>query len=259
MKTTNFNRFTITLLAIVYCQLSVAGNTKPHGWRWYNEPKPTQSNKQPESTEPRVNTMTRTLSATEQLQWFKQEYEEVKAAAIIDADNPVKAEKLMRYNKFVSDKSSDFGKTFLKVLTATPDLNYIKDRPIESAIRPDFLKAKTAKYEKTVKKLADEGWGFFLVYEGNDPMMNKYGASIQSFSDRYGIEVLGVSMDGLFDKGIRDNKNNDGQLNVQYVPALILVNPSTNETKPVNFGYISQDKLLQRTHYVATDFTDMDF
>ncbi|WP_394167815.1 conjugal transfer protein TraF [Photobacterium piscicola] len=53
----------------------------------------------------------------------------------------------------------------------------------------------------------------------------------QAFADQYGIKLLGITLDGKPLATIRDNKRNDGKLNIQTSPALLLINPKTNSIK----------------------------
>ena len=76
----------------------------------------------------------------------------------------------------------------------------------------------------------------------------------KAIADQYGIELLGITLDGKTLATIRDNKRNDGKLNIQTSPALLLVNPKTNSIKPLAYGFISQEELLGRFLNVATDY-----
>ncbi|PSW88148.1 hypothetical protein C9J52_20490 [Photobacterium iliopiscarium] len=68
------------------------------------------------------------------------------------------------------------------------------------------------------------------------------------------MKLLGITLDGKPLATIRDNKRNDGKLNIQTSPALLLVNPKTNSIKPLTYGFISQEELLGRFLNVATDY-----
>lgn len=232
---------------------------QPPGWRWYNEPKPTREPEPKKNIEPQQNTVTTVMSATEQLEWFQKQYEEVKAAATIDPANLEKRVQLMRFNNYISEQSSIAGMTMKKALLTNPELSYTKDRPVEQAARSTYLAFEREKKERSVKEMAAEGWGFFFVYEGNDQLTKTLAPSIQSFANTYGIEVLGISKDGQTLESIQNNRIDDGRVTVPFTPALILVNPNTQESKPLAYGFISQNDLLGRFYNVATDYSELDF
>jgi len=247
---------TIVMLTLTIAPQSQASES-PHGWRWYDDPKKTKVKKQKKP--PPHNTVTRTLSATQQLEWFQKEHKEVTAAATIDPKNKQKQERLMRFNQYISNQSSQTGMTFKQVLLENPDLSYIKDRPVEQAARSTYLLLEREKKVQAVKQMVSEGWGFFFIYEGKDPISQKLAPSIQRFANTHGIELLGITKDAveisIIDNNIADEKN----LQVPYTPALILVNPKTQEMKPLVYGFIATEDLLGRFYNVATDYQESDF
>lgn len=234
----------------------VQASSVPHGWRWYDDPKKTKVKKK---KPPQHNTVTRTLSATEQLAWFQKEHKEVTAAATIDPKNKEKQARLMRFNQYVSNRSSQTGMTFKQVLLENPDLSYIKDRPVEQAARSTYLLLEREKKVQAVKQMVSEGWGFFFIYEGKDLISQKLAPSIQRFANTHGIELLGITKDSIKINSIDNNIADEKNLQVPYTPALILVNPTTQEMKPLVYGFIATEDLLGRFYNVATDYQESDF
>ncbi len=246
-------RYGLLLLALALpCAAS-----EPLGWRWYNEP--TAVKRAPTPPPPTVNTLTRTLSATEQMRWFHQYHEEAIAAAAIDPTNAEKTEQMMRLNHFLYEQSSQLGMTAKQVLHTHPELDYTKDHPVQGAARPLYLEQRKAKQEQSLEQLIREGWGVFYVYEGHDALSQQLGTSLAQFAQRYDFSVLGVSKDGMFIDAIANNRVDDGRVEVPYTPAIVLVNPHTAVMKPLSYGYIAHDRLLGRFHNVATDYRDLDF
>lgn len=248
-------------LLIGFSSFSYANDT-PNGWRWYNEP--VKVKRKPKAAPPvaptQGATLTRTLTAKEQMDWFRQEHEEVAAQAFIDPKNDEKVERVMYFNKYALDQSGVFGMTFTKVLHNNPELNYLKDHPAEQAARKDYLNEVRNKHIDSLQQLVNEGWGMFFVYNGQDTLSQRLAPSLQDFSAQYGIELLGISKDGTLIEAIASNEyDSKGKVDVPFVPAVMLVNPSTQEMKPLSYGFISMDKLMQRFHYVATNYQDFDY
>ena len=226
------------------------------GWRWYNEPVVTKKPlKRKAPRTPSVTlTRTHTLSPTEQMQSFKRYFDDTLNDAVINPTDARKVEKSMRLNQYVSQQSSQYGMTFKKVLLDNPDLSYTKDRPTEQAARSTYLALERSKKVRAVRSLAEAGWGLFFVYKGGEAIDKALAPSVQQFADQHGIEVLGVTLDGQTLDSIHHTRQNQQHLNVPFSPALVLVNPSTGEMKPLAYGFISQEDLLGRFLNVATDF-----
>ncbi len=252
----------LLLVTLTLVSSPSVANQAPHGWRWYNEPKVEKKqtvDPKKNNTAPSVS-LNRTMTAKEQLEWFKGVHEEAQAAAIIDPTNEQKAALLMHMNKYVSDKSSTFGMTFKKVLHTTPELDYLKDRPAEAAARQDHLQGVRNKHISSIHQMSNNGWGMFYVYNGSDNLSDALGSSLQNFSDKHGIALLGISKDASVTNSVRQNEIDDkGRVDVPFVPAIVLVNPKTKEMKPLSYGFISIDQLYGRFHNIATDYQEQDF
>lgn len=234
-------------------------NEAPKGWRWYNEPKPPIEVPITPPTPTPPNTITRVMSATEQMDWFHETFQEALNDATLNPDDMDKQLKVERFKQFISRKTAQTGMTFKQLLLAHPELSYIKDRPVEHAARSTYLSLEREKKVQAVHQMQQEGWGFFFVYQGEDALSQKLAPSMQAFADTYHIELLGISEDGSFIDTLRQNRRNDGKVVVPYTPALILVNPITSEFKPLAYGFISQNDLLGRFYNVATDYQAPDF
>lgn len=244
---------------LLFWSCLIQANDTPKGWKWYNEPKPPlkQPKKKPKPLPP--NTVTKVMSATEQMDWFHEAFNEAVNDATINPEDPEKLLKVERMKRYILKKSTRTGMTFKQLLLDYPELSYTKDRPTEQAARSTYHSLERNKKIAAVQKMQEEGWGFFFVYEGNDSLSKALAPSIQQFSDTYSIELLGLSNDGTFIESVRNNRSNDNKVVVPYTPALILVNPHTSEFKPLVYGFISQNDLLGRFYNVATDYQTPDF
>lgn len=247
------------LLAVLFFSSTHANQTPP-GWRFYNEPKPakpTKPRKQPKSLP--ANTTTKIMTATEQLNWFKKQWNEANAAATIDPKNKEKVRRFLELNRYITSQTDQIGMTFKQLLVEHPELSYTLSHPTEQVARKPYLANLETKQQNKVREMARKGWGLFFVYEGNDAVTQQLAPSIQSFADSYDLELLGLSNDNHFITAIRENRNNQGKIATVFTPALFLVNPNTKEIKPLVYGFISQSKLLQRFYNVATDFTESNY
>ncbi|EJX5614692.1 type-F conjugative transfer system pilin assembly protein TraF [Vibrio parahaemolyticus] len=244
-------------LLSLFTSNSIANET-PHGWRWYNEPKAVPEKKETPKSIPQ-NTVTTVMSATQQMEWFHQTFEEAVNDSTINPTDEDKYLTVMKLKHFIEQKTAQTGMTHKKLLLEHPEYSYIKDRPVEQAARGTYYALERDKKIQAVKQMKDEGWGFFFVYNGTDKLSQTLAPSIQEFANNHQIELLGISEDGTFIEAVNNNRANDGRVVVPYAPALILVNPKTSEFKPLAYGFISQNDLLSRFYNVATDYATPDF
>ncbi|WP_455292677.1 type-F conjugative transfer system pilin assembly protein TraF [Vibrio parahaemolyticus] len=256
-KQLKYNALLILLLPL----FNAHANTleKPKGWRWYNEPKAKVETPTEEVATPQ-NSVTTVMSATEQMQWFHQEFNEALNDATINPTDEEKNLKVMRLKKFIDEKTTQTGMTFKKLITENPEFSYTKDHPTEQAARDVYYQTIKAKNEASVRQLVQEGWGIYFIYEGHDDIAKTLAPSVQDFANRYHVELVGISKDGHTFESIKENRiDNSGKVKVPYTPALMLANIHTKELKPLAYGFISQNDLLSRFHHIATDYQDSDF
>jgi conjugal transfer pilus assembly protein TraF len=249
------NKRSALVLLILACVCPQVSAGDAQGWRWYNDPAAPKKHAPAKAQAPTVTlTRTQTLTPTEQMDWFKGYYQDTLNDAAINSQDTKKVEKAMLLNQYVSNKSSEFGMTFKKVLLENPELSYTKDRPTEQAARGTYLSLERSKKMRAVRSLADAGWGLFYVYKGREEIDIALAPSVQQFATEHGIELLGVTLDGVSLPSILQNRQNQQHIDVPFSPALVLVNPGTGEMKPLAYGFISQEDLLGRFLNVATDF-----
>ncbi|MEZ8862547.1 type-F conjugative transfer system pilin assembly protein TraF [Vibrio sp. 10N.247.311.51] len=259
MKT---NALVLTLLLSLPYSQSAATNEPHAGWKWYNEPK-AQPVKKPQRV-PLQNSSatispTRTLSATEQMEWFHQAFKEAVNDSTINPTDEEKYLKVMKLKHFIETKTAQTGMTHKKLLLEHPEYSYIKDRPVEQAARSTYYAQERHAKGEAVEKMKAQGWGFFFVYQGEDALSQTLAPSVQAFADTHSMELLGISEDDVFIDAVKNNRNNDGKVVVPFTPALLLVNPTTGEFKPLAYGFISQNELLGRFYNVANDYQTPDF
>lgn len=253
------NKTTLFVVALGCLSLAVPARTSfaadAPGWRWYNDPMLPKKTAPKKTDAPSVTlTRTQTLTPTEQMDWFHRYYQDTLNDAAINSHDAKKVEKAMLLNQYVSNKSSEFGMTFKKVLLDNPELSYTKDRPTEQAARSTYLAAERTKKVRAVRSLAQSGWGLFFVYKGTEEIDQTLAPSVQQFATEHGVELLGITLDGVALPSIIQNRQNEQHINVPFSPALVLVNPGAGEMKPLAYGFISQEDLLGRFLNVATNF-----
>ncbi|CAH6877133.1 type-F conjugative transfer system pilin assembly protein TraF [Vibrio crassostreae] len=251
--------FILIILLNALSSQSLIAKDIPAGWKWYNEPQIKRQAPSKKVSAPPPNSTTTVMSATKQMQWFHEVFQEAVADATINPTDTQKNLKVMQLKHFISQKTSQTGMTFKKLLLENPEYSYIKDRPVEQAARSTYYAQERDAKGEAVEKMKAQGWGFFFVYQGEDALSQTLAPSVQAFADTHSMELLGISEDGVFIDAVKNNRNNDKKVVVPFTPALLLVNPKTGEFKPLAYGFISQNELLGRFYNVANDYQTPDF
>ena len=254
----------VMLLLLGMMTMSCADDHNVIGWHWYNVPDETEIEEETPKllppVLPRVEALTvppkaKIKTALEKLKAFQAHYEEVKAEWTI---NPTveNSAKLMRMNAYMAAMSHQAALAGQQALLKYPELSNRLKNPTDTVGRQAHIDQLNQKEEQAVKNLAQK-YGLFYFYYGKDPVSQALSPSIQQFADRYGIELIGVTMDGTVHEVIKHNRANEGQaknFEVKAFPALILVNPQKAQFQPIAYGFIAHSELLNRFLKIATHY-----
>ncbi len=233
---------------ILLCLLSVstlnAGfvDRKAEGWHYYEtlehpeEPKEDQKEDQSPVAPPE-----------ERLASFKKEVERLKAVAVMEPTyNNVKA--YMTIQKEMMDKASAFSSRWMEVVFTTPQLDHNIKSPTSQAGRHVFLAEKRHQMDQEIARLS-ETYGLFFFYSGSCAYCKKFAPIVKAFSERYGWDVMAISMDGStlpeFPDAVVDN-GIAARFQIEDVPLLMAVNPETGKTDVLSHGFSSQQQIIDR-------------
>lgn len=161
-KTKSVGSLVLFTWALTYVHLTFASPTTPKGWKWYNELKAYPTAPKPVPTSLPSNTKTTVMSATQQMQWFHQAYEEVKADATINPQDEEKYLKLMQLNHFIGEKTAQTGMTFKKTASQVSRV-LLRQRSPCGASREKYLSPTRApKENRHGGQNEKRGLGLFL-------------------------------------------------------------------------------------------------
>jgi len=217
---------------------------KAEGWHFYEE---LLTPKVPEPESEQSSAPETPQTPTQQLAALKKELEDVKAAAVMNPTfQNVKA--YMQMQKHVMDKSSAFAQRWLEVLYQTPHLDYSIKHPTAQAARHVYLDEQKKQILNEVHKLS-QTHGLFFFFSQSCSYCKHFAPIVKQFSERFGWEVMAISMDGStlpeFPDAVPDNGTAKA-LGVEFVPTLLAVNPLNEEVIPLSHGMSSQDQILDR-------------
>lgn len=191
-------------------------------------------------------------TAVETLARVTAELEELKAAAILDPEDPAKVAAYMRAQQWATNQAGKFSDQWRRVVWEDPTLDYTLRRPTEAQAN-NIFHDKRNEAEARVLKAVSEKFGFFFVFEGEATCATcvKQAEIIERLAKRVEVNVLGVSRDGSALPQFPNPLVDSGQLEAwgyegKPVPAILMVDPQTGDVQPVTFGLRAEAEILER-------------
>lgn len=222
---------------------------KPKGFMWYNLPQKTTSKKASDTVPFK--------DLPPMMQRDVLVYQTRQALAKFDV-NPTKENALefIKWQQFWMHKTTLGKRAFQEAMLSHPEYNYSVTHPTSNlgTKLSDDLKAKHA--AKIIQNLS-KTHGLLYFYRGSNPYDAKEAVIMKSFSERFHINVLPVSVDGVISNVFPESKLDHGQaqkLNIKYFPAIMLFNSKSRQVKPVSYGFVTQDVIANQLLMVATNF-----
>ncbi len=218
------------------------------GWFWYRDPP--ESARSPKAAAP----STRQPELVE-FEAMQKRLDDLKRVAVM---NPTDANLLsyMRYQRFVMDKSEFFAEHWQRLVWSVPDLDYgLTGRPTNAMAIGVFDDQQRDKQAQAVRNLASTH-GVLFIFRSDCPYCHRLAPILKRFEQEYGMTVFPVSLDG---RGLPEYPNpqpDNGiatRLNASMVPALYLSAPSKRQIRPIGFGVMAMNELIERIAALAQD------
>lgn len=160
----------------------------------------------------------------------------------------------MEAQKLVNDKSSLFTDQWRRVVWKYPELDYSQQSPTNNAAIQVHNQQRQEDRERYLATLSKEH-GLIFFFRSDCPYCYTLAPTLKMLSRQFGIEVLGVSIDG---GGLPDfPKPADGrkvaaQWGVEKVPALFIASKKNKDYAPIGFGVMSLTEIIDRI-YILTN------
>lgn len=193
---------------------------------------------------------TSTASAKSRLAAITAQLEELKAAAILDP-NPDNVTAYVRFQRAQLDRSSLFADVWQRALWQDPGLDYTLQRPVSTLGKRAWLDQRKVDRDLTLAHLSQR-YGVFYFYSSSCGACDIFSPILKAVSDKYGLSVLAVSMDGGPSSVFPDYMVDSGQYerlglgSQKQVPALVLFDSVTRQPMPIGYGILSQDEIADR-------------
>ena len=152
------------------------------------------------------------------------------------------------------DKGAVFADNWRRVVWQTPELDYALRRPTTNAAIKTYDAGRKANQERQLRALAKDH-GLIFFFRSDCPYCHAMAPVLKMLSHQYGIEVLGVSIDGGalpdFPKP-RDGRAQAAAWGIERVPALFIGSKQTGDKAAIGFGAMALTDIVNRI-FVLTD------
>ena len=225
------------------------------GFNWYPPP-PQPKDEMPKVEEPPPPPKSKTIYEMATMEEVKQELRRLRDVAIL---NPTDAN-VLSYSKaqvWMYDKSHTFANVATRVAWQNPSVDYNNKHPTANFALTSKSARVARDQEGNMKDLAQNN-GIFFFARSDCAYCKDQAPVLKYLSQRYGMEVLAISLDGMpieyyqdaqMDNGISLNITN-GQ-GIQTVPALYLVNRDSRVVTPIGTGVLSAEEIARRIHILT--------
>lgn len=219
-------------------------NTHSKGWHWYEkiteEDEPIKDVKKDEQKQ-------KPMTARETVKAYSKELENrLHKAWMNPTDENIQS--YMEMQKDMVDRSETFSKNWMQTIFTNPLLDETLKNPVNQKSRHIQLDLQRQKTKETIKSLSKE-YGLFFFLSSKCAYCHEFAPIVKNFSELHDWEVLAISLDGgqsdVFKNTVPDNGLFE-QWNVQVLPALFAVNPTTGHVIPVAYGLTSIDEMENR-------------
>ena len=229
-------------------------------FHYYPDPKKAPARPRKPAAKPK------TLVEITSVEEFRKELDRLRDVAIMSpSEQNIQA--YLYGNKLMMDRASLFTDQWRRVVWKTPDLEFNQHYPQANAAT---LEAKRLADARRGKDLATIGKTYSLLYffRSDCPLCKIQAPALSMFAKEYGIEVQGISMDGIIppDLPLPSPRIDNGISyfvtageGVNTVPALFLVSHDRKQVDPLGVGVIAVEEIAERIRVVRTTTLGEDY
>ncbi|SLK08122.1 thioredoxin family protein [Novosphingobium mathurense] len=188
--------------------------------------------------------------ARERLAAIGTQLDELKARAILEP-SPENVTAYVRFQREQLDRSSMFADVWQRALWQDPGLDYTLQRPVSTLGKRAWIDQRKSDRDRVMEQLSQR-YGVFYFFSSSCGACDIFSPILKAVSDKFGLAVLAVSMDGgpsatfpgyMVDSGQYEKL---GMGTERQVPALVLFDSVTKQPMPIGYGILSQDEIMDR-------------
>ena len=199
-------------------------NRKCEGWHWYERKRQEELKLTPE----------------QEFTVMKSQSDQALHSAIL---NPT-TENVLNYLKLqeiLLTKSYNFAHKYREVVQLNPEFNGTIHYPTSQIGTHIYHDIQRQDRDKALHE-ATRKYGLFYFYRSDCPYCQKFDSILKMFVEKYKFVIKPIVLDASLPI--------IGNLQVKAVPALFFVDPATNETQSISFGFVALDELIDRVYFI---------
>lgn len=155
---------------------------------------------------------------------------------------------MIALNGVMQQKGAMFADAWRRIVWQNPEFDYSLQRPVNNAAIKVFDAQKEQHTDQKLRELASEH-GLIFFFRSDCPYCHAMAPVVKMLQDKYGIEVLPVSIDG---RGMsvypnpRDGRTQAAAWGVERVPALFIGSKKTGDKAAIGFGSMALTEIVDR-------------
>lgn len=231
----------LCLIAINAYAIDQFYQKKAEGWFWYEDLRQKSHNQQRGNEEHKFNDPVAIIEKYQEDLDFS-----LKQALVTPTIDNVAA--YLKMQQKLLRNSYNFANVWKRTLMYYPELDPTVKAPISHLGGQIYASEREKNINNKIKALAKD-YGLIFFFSSNCAYCHEFARTIKSFAERYGWEVLAITLDGKSIPEYPNAKTNNGiseRLRIYGVPALMLTNPKTGKIMPITFGLVSEQELINR-------------
>ncbi len=201
-------------------------------------------------------------SASEQLAAITKELDEKKAHAILEPTTENIAA-YISYQREQLNRASSFADMWRRTIWQTPELDYTLQRPVNQLGKRTWLDARNNDRNQVLQGIAKR-YGVFYFYSSACAACEVFAPIMKGVSDRFGMTVMAVSLDGGPNRAFPNFTVDTGQYAAMgmkggQVPALVLFDTVTKRPMTIGYGIMAADEVMDRIFVLTNVQPGSDF
>ena len=222
-------------------------------WFYCEKPKP-DADSFPQS-QPNIPAAVRLKAISEKL-------DELKARAILEPTTQ-NVQAYISFQREQLDRASDFADVWRRAIWQNPELDYTLERPINALGKKTWTTQRTAQRDAALAAISQR-YGVFYFYSSGCAACEVFSPIIRGVSDRFGMTVMAVSIDGGPNAAFPNYHIDTGQFQAmgmagKQVPALVLFDTVTKQPMPIGYGVMAADEVMDRIFTLTNTEPGSDF
>lgn len=222
-------------------------------WFYCEKPKPDPDS--PPQNQPNIPAAARLKAIGEKL-------DELKARAILEPTTQ-NVQAYISFQREQLDRASDFADVWRRAIWQNPELDYTLERPINALGKKTWTTQRTAQRDAALAAISQR-YGVFYFYSSGCAACEVFSPIMRGVSDRFGMTVMAVSIDGGPNAAFPNYLIDTGQFEAmgmagKQVPALVLFDTVTKQPMPIGYGVMAADDVMDRIFTLTNTEPGSDF